>query len=148
VARLDPLGLQATTPGCDLVPGRAGAAVGAHLRITAPNPGMMTGPGTNSYFVGDPVAGAPWALIDPGPADPVHLAAAAAAARGPVRWVLVTHTHVDHSPGCVAAGAAFGAPVLGRLADALPHGRTPASRPSASPRTASAWCWAPAARCV
>ena len=35
-------------------------------RITAPNPGMMTGPGTNSYIIGDPAQG-DLALIDPGP---------------------------------------------------------------------------------
>ena len=38
------------------------------LRLTAPNPGVMTGPGTNSYLVGDPNTG--YIAIDPGPADP------------------------------------------------------------------------------
>jgi recombination protein RecT len=40
-------------------------------RLTAPNPGVMTGPGTNSYLVGDPDTG--YIAIDPGPADPAHL---------------------------------------------------------------------------
>ncbi|MGH8805738.1 MAG: NUDIX domain-containing protein, partial [Polaromonas sp.] len=34
-------------------------------RLTAPNPGMMTGPGTNSYIVGDADSG--YIVIDPGP---------------------------------------------------------------------------------
>jgi recombination protein RecT len=37
-------------------------------RLTAPNPGVMTGPGTNSYLVGDPATG--YIAIDPGPGDP------------------------------------------------------------------------------
>ena len=40
-------------------------------RLTAPNPGVMTGPGTNSYLVGDPATG--FIAIDPGPADAEHL---------------------------------------------------------------------------
>ena len=37
------------------------------MRLTAPNPGVMTGPGTNSYVVGDPATG--HIVIDPGPDD-------------------------------------------------------------------------------
>jgi recombination protein RecT len=40
-------------------------------RLTAPNPGVMTGPGTNSYLVGDPATG--YIAIDPGPQDAQHL---------------------------------------------------------------------------
>ncbi len=112
VCKLDPDGLTHDA-WCELVAGRAVRLSDRIVRVTAPNPGMMTGPGTNSYFVGDPVADA-WALIDPGPADAQHLAALQAAAPGRVRWVLATHTHVDHSPGCVAAAVAFGAEVMGR----------------------------------
>lgn len=114
VFKLDPEGRRQDV-SCELVAGRAVQLSPRLVRVTAPNPGMMTGPGTNSYFVGDPDAQA-WALVDPGPADPVHLAALQAAAPGPVRQVLVTHTHVDHSPGAVAAAQAFGAEVLGRRA--------------------------------
>ncbi len=71
----------------------------------------MTGPGTNSYFVG---AGDEWTLIDPGPADDAHLQALLAAAPGPIARILVTHTHPDHSPGAAALSAAAGAPVFGR----------------------------------
>jgi len=112
VCKLDPEGLahDVLTEIVAGVPVRLSPRV---VRVTAPNPGVMTGPGTNSYFVGDPQADR-WALVDPGPDDPEHLAALQAAAPGPVRWVLTTHTHRDHSPGAAAAAAAFDAIVLGR----------------------------------
>ncbi len=81
-------------------------------RITAPNPGMMTGPGTNTYLVG----GERLALIDPGPESPEHLAAMLAAVGGRLRWILCTHTHLDHSPGARALQAATGAEVIGMRA--------------------------------
>lgn len=112
VARLDPDGLSHDVL-CEIVPGQPVQLSPRIVRVTASNAGMMTGPGTNAYFVGDPQADA-WALIDPGPDDAQHLAALRAAAPGRVRWILATHTHVDHSPGCVAAALAFGAEVLGR----------------------------------
>ena len=80
-------------------------------RITAPNAGVMTGPGTNSYLVG---AGNDWAVIDPGPADEHHVQALLDAAPGAIRYILVTHTHADHSPGAAALKAATGALLLGR----------------------------------
>ena len=92
-------------------PGRVDEVAPGVLRLTAPNPGLMTGPGTNTYLVGhtDPV------VVDPGPADESHTAAivAAAAPLGPVRTILVTHTHVDHAPGAAALAAATGARVVG-----------------------------------
>jgi glyoxylase-like metal-dependent hydrolase (beta-lactamase superfamily II)/8-oxo-dGTP pyrophosphatase MutT (NUDIX family) len=66
-------------------------------RLTAPNPGVMTGPGTNSYLVGDPDTG--YAAIDPGPADPEHLDRLWRAAGGNIRYIVCTHSHPDHSPG-------------------------------------------------
>ena len=66
-------------------------------RLTAPNPGVMTGPGTNSYLVGDPDAG--YAVIDPGPADTQHLDRLWRAAGGNIRYIVCTHSHPDHSPG-------------------------------------------------
>jgi recombination protein RecT len=78
-------------------------------RLTAPNPGVMTGPGTNSYLVGDPLTG--FIAIDPGPADAEHLDKLWRAAGGDVRMIVCTHSHPDHSPGaaplqalCVQAG--------------------------------------------
>jgi len=119
VARLDPEGRGDVC--AELVPGVPVRLSPRIVRLTAPNPGMMTGPGTNSYFVGDPLADR-WVLVDPGPADPVHLQALQQHAPGTVVKVLVTHTHVDHSPGAVAASAAFGAPVFGRR-PAYPQGQ-------------------------
>jgi glyoxylase-like metal-dependent hydrolase (beta-lactamase superfamily II) len=77
---------------------------------------MMTGPGTNSYLVGCPHANR-WTVIDPGPADAAHLQALQAAAPGPIEQILVTHTHVDHSPGAALLSAMTGAPVAGRRPD-------------------------------
>ena len=79
------------------------------MRLTAPNPGLMTGPGTNSYLVGDEQSG--YIVIDPGPADADHLQRLYNAAGGDIRWIVCTHSHPDHSPGalplqalCMAAG--------------------------------------------
>jgi glyoxylase-like metal-dependent hydrolase (beta-lactamase superfamily II) len=69
----------------------------------------MTGPGTNTYLVGiDEVA-----VIDPGPAAAKHVSAIVGASmRERVRWVLLTHTHPDHSPATAALVKATGAEVL------------------------------------
>jgi glyoxylase-like metal-dependent hydrolase (beta-lactamase superfamily II) len=77
-------------------------------RVLCGNPGMMTGPGTNTYLVGiDEVA-----VIDPGPADDAHLDAVAAAGSGRIEWILLTHTHPDHSPGAAGLKERTGAEVL------------------------------------
>ena len=67
------------------------------MRLTAPNPGAMTGPGTNSYLVGDPATG--YIAIDPGPADAEHIERLWRAAGGQIRLIVCTHSHPDHSPG-------------------------------------------------
>jgi glyoxylase-like metal-dependent hydrolase (beta-lactamase superfamily II)/8-oxo-dGTP pyrophosphatase MutT (NUDIX family) len=113
VARLDPRGEWGAL--AEIVPGRAVKLSDRVIRVSAPNAGVMTGPGTNTYLVGDPAANR-WTVIDPGPADPSHRDAILAAAPGPIERILVTHTHVDHSPGAAALAAATGAPVLGRRA--------------------------------
>jgi glyoxylase-like metal-dependent hydrolase (beta-lactamase superfamily II)/8-oxo-dGTP pyrophosphatase MutT (NUDIX family) len=113
IGRLDPEGRGDV--GIELVPGRAVRLSPRILRVTADNGSVMTGPGTNSYFVGDP--GGPCALIDPGPDDAEHVKALLAAAPGPVMRILVTHTHKDHSPAAQALRAATGAPLFGRVAD-------------------------------
>ncbi len=79
-------------------------------RLTAPNPGVMTGPGTNSYLVGT----SELAVIDPGPAIDAHVERMLELAGGRIRWILVTHTHVDHSPAAALLKARTGAEVLGR----------------------------------
>lgn len=68
-------------------------------RLTAPNPGPMTGPGTNSYIVGDPRTG--YAVIDPGPADPAHIARLHAHCGGSIVAIICTHAHPDHAPGAL-----------------------------------------------
>jgi recombination protein RecT len=66
-------------------------------RLTAPNPGAMTGPGTNSYIVGDAATG--YIVIDPGPGDGAHLERLYQATGGDIRLIVCTHSHPDHSPG-------------------------------------------------
>jgi glyoxylase-like metal-dependent hydrolase (beta-lactamase superfamily II)/8-oxo-dGTP pyrophosphatase MutT (NUDIX family) len=66
-------------------------------RITCANPGAMTGPGTNSYLVGDPATG--FIAIDPGPDDPEHIEQLWRAAGGDIRMIVCTHSHSDHAPG-------------------------------------------------
>lgn len=81
-------------------------------RITAPNGGRMTGPGTNTYIVGD---GDHVSVIDPGPLIDSHVDAILAATGGRIRRVLVTHTHPDHSPAAKPLLESTGAEALGCL---------------------------------
>lgn len=77
-------------------------------RICADNPGVMTGPGTNTYLVGvDEIA-----VIDPGPDDPAHLDAVAGCGGDRIRWILLTHTHPDHGPGAAGLKERTGAEIL------------------------------------
>ncbi len=87
-------------------------------RVTAPNPGMMTGPGTNSYLVGRFDEGGELAVIDPGPALEGHVAKLVETGAGRIRWIFTTHTHLDHSPAAAALKAATGATVIGMPAPA------------------------------
>jgi glyoxylase-like metal-dependent hydrolase (beta-lactamase superfamily II) len=80
-------------------------------RIVAPNPGVMTGPGTNTYLLGDDEV----AVLDPGPAIPAHIDAILEAAGDRIRWIICTHTHPDHSPAWQAVAAQTGAQVIGAL---------------------------------
>jgi glyoxylase-like metal-dependent hydrolase (beta-lactamase superfamily II) len=95
-----------------IVPGEVVRISPLVRRLTAPNPGMMTGPGTNTYIVGS----AALALIDPGPENDAHLRATLALVGDRLRWILCTHTHTDHSPGARALKAATGAEVIGMRA--------------------------------
>src|ERR1700732_1284796 len=69
----------------------------------------MTGPGTNTYLLGEREI----AVIDPGPDDARHLESILAAAGAPVRWVVVTHTHRDHSPLAATLARRSGAQLIG-----------------------------------
>ena len=108
VGRLDPEGKG--TASSEITPGTAVRLSDRVRRITAPNPGFMTGPGTNTYLLG---AGGDIAVIDPGPAIDVHIEAVIKAAGGRIRWILVTHTHLDHSPAAALLKARTGAELLG-----------------------------------
>jgi glyoxylase-like metal-dependent hydrolase (beta-lactamase superfamily II) len=74
------------------------------VRLVAPNPGPMTLEGTNTYLYGS----APCVVIDPGPDDERHLdpVRAAAAERGGVGSIVLTHGHGDHADGAGALAKA------------------------------------------
>lgn len=78
-------------------------------RLVAPNPSMMTGPGTNTYLFGSKEI----AVLDPGPAIASHLDAIERIANATVRWILVTHTHPDHSPAASLLAERTGAELIG-----------------------------------
>ncbi|HJR45260.1 MAG TPA: MBL fold metallo-hydrolase [Actinomycetota bacterium] len=74
--------------------------------VLAPNPGVMTGPGTNTYVVGS----SPAIVIDPAVDDGEYLAAVRGAA-GDIAQILVTHRHPDHVGGIAALVSETGSPV-------------------------------------
>ncbi len=91
-----------------IVHGVASALSPLVRRIVANNPGRMTGPGTNTYLVGiDEIV-----VIDPGPDDAAHLDAIAGCGGDRIRWIVCTHTHIDHFPGAAGLKARTGAEVL------------------------------------
>lgn len=104
----------------DLAPGEPKRLDRWVMRLIAPNPGMMTGPGTNTYFVGEKEI----AVIDPGPDAASHLEKILEVKN--IKWILCTHTHLDHSPGAAALKAATGAQVLGMTA---PEGQDATFKP-------------------
>jgi glyoxylase-like metal-dependent hydrolase (beta-lactamase superfamily II)/8-oxo-dGTP pyrophosphatase MutT (NUDIX family) len=112
VGKLDPAGTG--TASYEIVPGVTVQIALRIRRLTAPNPGAMTGPGTNTYLLGDAESGI--AVIDPGPLIESHVEAILGAAGGPIRSILCTHSHVDHSPAAAPLKARTGALVLGMRA--------------------------------
>ncbi|MHC9417370.1 MBL fold metallo-hydrolase [Sphingomonas citri] len=82
-------------------------------RVLAPNASAYTYTGTQTHIVGrDDVA-----VIDPGPDDAAHHDALRVAIAGrPVRAILITHHHRDHSPAARALAEATGAPIVGAAA--------------------------------
>jgi glyoxylase-like metal-dependent hydrolase (beta-lactamase superfamily II) len=94
-------------------------------RVVAGNKGPFTFTGTCSYIVGQGTV----AIVDPGPDRPEHVAALLDAVRGEtVSHIVVSHTHIDHSPAARAVAAATGAVIVGcgphRSARALGPGET------------------------
>ena len=108
VGKLDPD--QHGNASCEIIPGAVVRLSERVRRLTAPNPGVMTGPGTNTYLVG---SGEDIAVIDPGPDIDAHIDAIIAAAGGNIRWILTTHTHKDHSPAAIGLKARTGAVLHG-----------------------------------
>jgi glyoxylase-like metal-dependent hydrolase (beta-lactamase superfamily II) len=101
--------MQLPEPRSNLIPGTAVSLGAGVRRIVAPNAGLMTGPGTNTYLLGTNEI----AVLDPGPHDDEHLRAIMSAAGGRVRWVVVTHTHRDHSPLAQVLARQTGARLIG-----------------------------------
>jgi glyoxylase-like metal-dependent hydrolase (beta-lactamase superfamily II) len=95
-------------PPKPLLPGVAAALSPLVRRIVAPNPGAMTGPGTNTYLVGIDEA----VVIDPGPDDDSHLEAILGCGGDRIRWIVCTHTHPDHHPLTARLKERTGAEVL------------------------------------
>lgn len=111
-AKLDPEGEGSVS--AEIVPGQGTEVAAGVIRLTAPNPGMMTGPGTNTYIVGHER----FTVIDPGPADKAHIDRILDITGGNIERVLVTHTHQDHSPGARSLKLATNCPVWGQAAPA------------------------------
>lgn len=79
-------------------------------RVLAPNPSAFTYTGTQSYLIGT----GELAVVDPGPAEGAHLDALIRAIAGrPVKAILCTHTHRDHSPAAAPLAEATGAAIIG-----------------------------------
>ncbi len=86
-------------------------------RITCNNPSPFTFKGTNTFIVGHGHV----AVIDPGPDDDGHLATILAAIRGEtVSHILITHTHMDHSPLAARLSSATGAKTYAALSPSTP----------------------------
>lgn len=96
-----------------LNPGEAIQLTARVRRLNVGNAGPMTGPGTNTYLVGSKDI----AVIDPGPDDEAHIEAILSQSGGVIRWVIVTHTHPDHSPAAKTIAAKTGAYLIGCVID-------------------------------
>ena len=105
--KLDPEGEGSTR--AEIIPGEPVEVAAGVIRLTAPNPGMMTGPGTNTYLLGHER----FTVIDPGPASDNHIERILEVTGGVIDQVLVTHTHKDHSPAVAALKERTGCRVYG-----------------------------------
>jgi len=78
--------------------------------ILAPNPSPMTFKGTNTYIIDN----GELAIIDPGPLSEEHLNNILdVTANRPVKYIFVTHSHVDHSPLAKQLSAKLNTPIYG-----------------------------------
>ena len=81
-------------------------------KITAPNGGVFTGGGTNTYLVGKEDI----TVVDPGPYIQSHLDKIIEAGNNNIKRIIVTHTHKDHSPGAKPLAEILNVPVIGSFA--------------------------------
>ena len=81
-----------------------------HLhRLTAKNPSPFTYTGTGTYIVG----GSSVAVIDPGPIIEEHIEGIIKALEGKtLSHIIITHTHLDHSPAAIPLAKELGASIL------------------------------------
>ncbi|MEM8790405.1 MAG: MBL fold metallo-hydrolase [Pseudomonadota bacterium] len=79
-------------------------------RLTCPNASPMTFTGTQTYLIGSGEI----AVVDPGPADQDHLGRLVAGIEAGERitHILITHSHVDHSPGARWLSERTGAEII------------------------------------
>ena len=82
-------------------------------KIAAPNPGVFTGGGTNTYLIGKEDL----TLIDPGPNIKEHIDEIIRVGENKIKRILVTHTHTDHSPAALPISKVLDVPMYGRLID-------------------------------
>ena len=82
-------------------------------KITAPNPSVFTGQGTNTYLIGNKDI----TLIDPGPNIQEHIDEIIKLGDGNIKRIVVTHTHTDHSPAALPISKILNVPMYGRLVD-------------------------------
>ena len=82
-------------------------------KITAPNGGVFTGQGTNTYLIGQEDI----TLVDPGPNIKEHIQAILKKGACKIKRILVTHTHTDHSPAALPISKELDIPMFGRLVD-------------------------------
>ncbi|WP_417601068.1 MBL fold metallo-hydrolase [Pararhodobacter oceanensis] len=121
MAEISPISQAAATSGFAPLPGQPLTLEPGLRLLLAPNPSPMTERGTNTYILGDTEL----MVIDPGPASEPHLAAILAAVLPgqQIAKIIVTHSHLDHSPAARPLSQATGAPVYA-FGDSL-AGRSP-----------------------
>mgnify|MGYP001957515466 CR=1 FL=1 len=82
-------------------------------RLTADNGGVFTGPGTNTYLIGNEEL----SIIDPGPDLSNHIEDIMELGDGRITKILITHTHPDHSPGAESLSNELGLPIYGCITE-------------------------------
>lgn len=88
--------------------------------IIAPNPSIMTGPGTNTIVLGGGAEGA--IVIDPAVDDYAYLDAVVQEGeqRGGIHRILITHGHPDHIGGAAALRERLGVPIYAFSKEGVP----------------------------